>query len=116
MEALRYLPFLAPEGYVVTNTTPVLNVPNYPDIEAVLNEVKRRAYFVAIDADNVAAEIGNKRASNVVMLGAATPFILISPEKIETGIDLIFRNKGEEVVELNKKAFRAGLEFALQNR
>ena len=116
MEALRYLPFLAPEGYVVTNTTPVLNVPNYPDIEAVLNEVKRQACFVAIDADKVAAEIGNKRASNVVMLGAATPFIQISPEKIETGIDLIFRNKGEEVVELNKKAFRAGLEFALQNR
>jgi len=116
MEALRYLPFLAPKGYVVTNTNPVLNVPNYPDIEAVLDEIKCQARFVAIDADRVAAEVGNKRASNVVMLGAATPFIQISPKKIETGINLIFRNKGEEVVELNKKAFRAGLEFALQNR
>ncbi len=116
MESLRYLPFLAPEGYVVTNTTPFLNVPNYPDIDEVLNEIKRQARFVAIDADKVAAEIGNKRASNVVMLGAAAPFIQISPEKIESGIDLIFGKKGEAVVDLNKKAFRAGLEFAMQNR
>lgn len=116
MESLRYLPYLASEGYVVTNTTPFLNVPNYPDIDEVLSEIKRQTRFVAIDADKVAAEIGNKRASNVVMLGAAAPFIQISPEKIEYGIDLIFGKKGEAVVDLNKNAFRAGLEFAMQNR
>lgn len=116
MEALRYLPFLSPEGYVVSNTTPFQNIPNYPDLEAVLAEIKKQPRFVAIDADKVAAEIGNKRASNVVMLGAAAPFINLSADKIEAGISSIFGRKGEEVVELNKKAFRAGLEFALANR
>ena len=115
MEALRYLPFLSPEGYVVSNTTPFQNIPNYPDLEAVLAEIKKQPRFVAIDADKVAAEIGNKRASNVVMLGAAAPFIHLSADKIEAGISSIFGRKGEEVVELNKKAFRAGLDFALAN-
>ncbi len=116
MEALRYLPFLSPEGYVVTNTTAFQNISNYPDVDAVLAEIKKQPRFVAIDADKVAAEIGNKRASNVVMLGAAAPFINLSADKIEKGIASIFGKKGEEVVELNRKAFRAGLEFALSNK
>ena len=116
MEALRYLPFLSPDGYIVTNTTPFINVPNYPDVEKLMEEVRKQPRFVAIDADQMATEIGNKRASNMVMLGAAAPFIDIEPEKIEAGIESIFKRKGEEVVELNLKAFRAGYQFALKNR
>ncbi len=116
MEALRYLPFLSRKGYIVTNTTPVINVPNYPELDAILNEIRKQAHFVAINADEIAGEIGNKRASNMVMLGAATPFVNISPEKIEAGIAAIFCKKGEEVVEMNRKAFKAGLLFAMENR
>lgn len=116
MEALRYLPFLSRKGYIVTNTTPVINVPNYPELDAILNEIRKQAHFVAINADEIAGEIGNKRASNMVMLGAATPFVNISPEKIEAGITAIFSKKGEEVVEMNRKAFKAGLLFAMENR
>ncbi|WP_167611843.1 indolepyruvate oxidoreductase subunit beta [Maribellus sediminis] len=116
MEALRYLPYLSPTGYVVTNTTPVLNIPNYPELEAVLAEITKQAQHVAIDADEIAGEIGNKRASNMVMLGAAAPFVHIHADKIEAGISRIFAKKGEAVVDLNIKAFRAGLQFALDNR
>ncbi len=116
MEALRYLPFLSSEGYVVTNTTPFINIPNYPEVESVLAEIKKQPHFVAIDADKIAEEIGNKRASNMVMLGAATPFIELDPEKILAGIEHIFSRKGEEVVEMNRKAFKAGREFALANK
>lgn len=116
MEALRYLPFLAKHAYVVTNITPVLNVPNYPNIDEVLSEIKRQPRYVAVDADKIAAEIGNKRASNMVMLGAAAPFVHIDAEKIEAGIERIFANKGREVVDLNKRAFQAGMQFALQKR
>ena len=116
MEALRYLPFLSKKGYLVTNTTPFNKIANYPNIEDILNEIKRQAFFIAIDADKIAKEIGNQRASNVVMLGAATPFIQISPEKIEDGIVHIFKKKGDDIVELNLKAFRAGRAFALENK
>lgn len=116
MEALRYLPFLSPEGYVVSNTTPFLNIPNYPQLDDILAEIEKQPHFVSIDADALAAKMGNKRASNVVMLGAATPFIQIAPEKIETAIKGIFAKKGDEVVALNRKAFNAGLDYALKNR
>ena len=50
------------------------------------------------------------------MLVAATPFIQITPEKIEAGIERVFGKKGEAVVNLNLEAFRAGRKFALENK
>ncbi len=116
MEALRYLPFLKKDGYIVTNTTPFKNIPNYPADEEIMAELKKQPRCIAIDADIIAEEMGNRRASNMVMLGAATPFIHIAPEKIEAGIERIFGRKGEEVVQLNLKAFRAGMQFSLDNK
>jgi indolepyruvate ferredoxin oxidoreductase beta subunit len=116
MEALRYLPFLTKTGYLVTNTTPFENIVNYPDVDGILKEVKKQPRFIAIDADAIAKEIGNRRASNMVMLGASTPFINITPEKIEAGIERVFKKKGEDVVQINLKAFRAGRQFALDNK
>ena len=78
-------------------------------------EVRKQPRSIAIDADKIAEEIGNKRVSNVVILGAATPFIQIAPEKIEAGIKRIFDKKGDTIVEMNLKAFHAGRQFALEN-
>lgn len=116
MESLRYLPFLSETGYVVTNTTPFVNIPNYPDVEKVMEEIKKQPRFIAIDADRIAKEIGNARASNMVMLGAASPFLDIEYDKIKAGIKAIFSRKGEEVVALNIEALEAGRKFALENK
>jgi indolepyruvate ferredoxin oxidoreductase beta subunit len=116
MESLRYLPFLSETGYLVTNTTPFVNIPNYPELENVLAEIRRHPRFIAIDADAIAKEVGNTRASNMVMLGAATPFIDIEFSKIEEGIRTIFERKGEAVVNLNLEALRRGRKFAEENR
>ena len=115
MEVLRYLPFLKPDGYIVTNTTPFQNIDNYPNSDEIIAEVRKQPRHVAIDADDIASEIGNKKVSNTVMLGAATPFIQIAPEKIEEGIKHVFGKKGSEIVSLNIDAFRAGRQFALKN-
>ena len=116
MESLRYLPYLSSEGYVVTNITPYVNIVNYPDIGTVLDEIKRLPRYVAIDAEAIAKEIGNAKTSNMVMLGAATPFIDLALQSIENGIRAIFGRKGEEMVSLNLNALYAGREFALANR
>ncbi|MDP2339020.1 MAG: indolepyruvate oxidoreductase subunit beta [Bacteroidota bacterium] len=116
MESLRYLPYLSETGYLVTNITPFVNIPNYPDIEKVLEEIRRLPRYIAIDADAIAKEAGNSRASNMVMLGAASPFIDIEYSKIEDGIRTIFARKGEDVVNLNLEALRRGREFAQANR
>lgn len=116
MEGLRYLPYLAKDGWLVTNTTPFNNIPNYPEVDDILKEVKKIPNHIALDADAIAKEIGSARSSNIVMLGAATPFIDLPFEKIEDGIRQLFARKGEEVVEVNLKALRAGREFSEKNR
>ncbi|MCE1198550.1 MAG: indolepyruvate oxidoreductase subunit beta [Marinilabiliales bacterium] len=116
LESLRYLPFLSDEGYVITNTTPYVNIPDYPDVEKVMEAIRALPRVIAIDAEEVAREAGNVKASNMVMLGAASPFIELSAESLEEGIRAIFGRKGEEVVNLNLRAFRAGRAFANQKR
>jgi len=115
MEALRYLPFLAHSGYLVTNTTPFINIPDYPEMDALLAEIKKIPHHIALNADEIAAEVGTKRASNIVMLGAATPFIDISIESFEIGIQKIFQSKGDKIIQTNIEALKAGRDFTLKN-
>lgn len=108
MEALRYLPYLAEDGWIVTNSEPFVNIPNYPELDSVKAELSKVKNLVMLDVDRIAKECGNARAANMVLLGAASPFLGMDADKIEAGIERIFSKKGAEVVELNVKALRAG--------
>lgn len=61
--------------------------------------------------DAMSKEVATARASNMVLLGAAAPFIDMEVEKIEDGIRTVFGAKGENIVETNIKAFRAGYDY-----
>lgn len=113
MEALRYLPYLAPDGWIVTNSEPFVNIPDYPEMERVMAELKRVKNLVVLNVDAIAKDCGNPRAANMVLLGAASPYLEMEQDKVEDGIRRIFGRKGEEVVELNIKALRAGRAVAL---
>lgn len=112
MESLRYLPYLNKEGWLVTNSQPFINIPNYPDLEKVKAELGKLPHKVVLDVEAIAKEAGSMRAANIVMLGAATPFLGIEYEKIEDGVRSIFARKGEEIVAMNLKALKAGYELA----
>ncbi len=112
MESLRYLPMLAPDGWLVTNTTPYVNITNYPEIESVLNAVKAFPNNIAIDANKIATEIGQKKSANMVILGAASLFVGIEYNELEKAIKKLFRSKGEEIVTVNLQALNAGRDFA----
>ena len=116
MEALRYLPFLAPDGWIVTNTTPFVNIPNYPDQEALLAELRSRKNVILLDVDAAAKAVGNPRGSNIALLGACSGILGIEADKLEAGIRDIFSRKGEAVVEANLAAFRAGVSGAETTR
>lgn len=112
MESLRYLPYLNKEGWLVTNSQSFINIPNYPDLEKVKAELDKLPHKVVLDVEAIAKEAGSMRAANIVMLGAATPFLGIEYEKIEDGVRSIFARKGEEIVAMNLKALKAGYELA----
>lgn len=108
MESLRYLPYLAKEGWLVTNTKPFININNYPAPELILTEIKRLKNHIAIAADEIANSLGSLKSSNMVILGAASNFIDIPSESFEKSITQIFHNKGTAIVDFNIKAFNEG--------
>lgn len=110
MEALRYLPYLAPDGWIIANKTPFKNIAVYPEEEKVYAEIRKFANHVLIDADTLAKDVKAPRAMNIVMLGAASEHLGFSPVEIETAINTIFGRKGEQVVESNLRALKAGLD------
>ena len=112
MESLRYLEWLSADGWVVTNTVPVVNIPNYPNQTALEAELASLPHVVRLDADALAREASSPRSANMALLGAAAPLLDIEPAKLEEGIRAIFARKGEAVVEANLAAFRAGYETA----
>lgn len=114
MEALRYLPYLSEQGWVVTNTNPFVNIDNYPELKEVERELAQCPNVVAFDMDQMAKEMLSPRSSNMILLGAASPFIAIEAEKIEAAIAAVFGRKGEKIVSQNIEAFRAGRQYATQ--
>ncbi|MDL2224451.1 indolepyruvate oxidoreductase subunit beta, partial [Bacteroidales bacterium OttesenSCG-928-M06] len=99
MEALRYLQYLKKDGWVVTNSKPFENIPNYPEIEKIIEAYNSIPNKKIIDVDQIAKDLGASRSSNMVLLGAASPYLNIDFDKLENGIRHIFGRKGEEVVE-----------------
>lgn len=108
MEALRYLPWLASDGWVITNTVPLVNIPDYPDAGALRRELEALPHAVTLDIDALAKAAASPRSANMVLLGAAAPFLDIDAAKLEAGIRDIFARKGDAIVEMNLAAFRAG--------
>ena len=117
MEALRYLPWLSPEGWIITNTTPFVNIPDYPDPDKLNAELGRLPHVIALDVDAIAKDLGSPRSANMVLLGATAAVLSIrDADKLRAGIRRIFARKGEDVVETNIRAFDAGLQFSLKNK
>ena len=114
MEALRYVPYLNDGGWIVTSSNPFRNIENYPEIEDIYKELHTHKNLILIDSEKIASKIGNKLASNIVMLGAATPFIDMSYESIENGVRKIFERKGERIINKNFEALKAGREASLE--
>ena len=109
MEALRYLPYLKPDGWIVSSSKPFVNIPNYPDIEEVLSQVKSISNHLLIDVEALAKEVGAPvQAANMVLLGAAIPMLGIDHDKIIDGVKRIFARKGEAIVATNVAAIEAG--------
>ncbi len=112
MEAIRYIQYLAPDGIVVTAKEAFRNISNYPD-EALIFNALHGIKSICVDAESIAREAGNARATNIAILGAAAKFTGISHERYNEALQSLFASKGEDVVALNRKAFELGSHLSL---
>ena len=108
LEALRYVDYLAPEGRIITSSTPFVNIPDYPPLEQVLAAVRGFKGSVIVDSGALAAEAGSPRSQNMVMLGAASPFLVLGEAQLREVITQLFSPKGNALVAANLKAFELG--------
>ena len=110
MEALRYLPYLEKEGWVVTSANLFKNIPNYPDEEELMRTLNTLPRVVQLEIEDIAKENNIPKCANVILLGMAAKFIeILSPEQLRESIGRVFASKGEKIVEMNKQAFDIGL-------
>ena len=108
MEALRYVPWLKPDGWVITSSTPFVNIPNYPDMELINADLARLPHVISIDIERMAKDNGVPRSANVILLGAAQKALGLEYEKLEAAIRSVFARKGDAIVEANIKALALG--------
>ena len=107
---LRYLPFLAKDGWIITSSTPFINIPNYPDIETIKADLQKINNVIMLDIEQAAKDNGVPRSANVILLGAAQKALGIEYDKLEDAIRRVFGRKGEAIVEANIKALAIGKE------
>ncbi|MDR2662277.1 MAG: indolepyruvate oxidoreductase subunit beta [Treponema sp.] len=108
LESLRYLSWLSPSGAVVTAMEPFVNIPNYPDLAEVHAAVKSLPKHSLVDAAALAKKAGLARAVNMVMVGAASPYLPVKAAVLENTIEEAFAAKDPKLAETNKLAFNLG--------
>ena len=110
MEALRYLPFLNENGWIITSSTPFVNIPNYPEMDVIKADLAKVKNVIVIDIEQLAKDNGVPRSANVILLGAAQKALGIEYDKLEAAIRRVFGRKGDAVVDANIKALAIGRE------
>ena len=108
LEVMRYRHYLRPGGWVVTSTTPYVNIPDYPETQTLLTDLAELENIVMVDTAHFARAAGNLRSQNMVAVGAASPLLDFDEERLLAFVEQLFSRKGEKIVAVNKRAFAFG--------
>jgi indolepyruvate ferredoxin oxidoreductase beta subunit len=110
LEAARWLPYLKPDGILITSTQKIDPMPvimgkaEYP--EGILEDIKAKGVkVIAVDALELAEEAGSAKSTNVVLLGVAAHFLGFDKEMWK---QVVRDNVPPKTVEVNEKAFELG--------
>ena len=80
--------------------------------DRVLEAVRKAPRSVVVDSEKLAKEAGTVKAQNIVLLGAASSFLILKEASLLRTIDDLFRGRGPTVLEANLKAFALGKKAA----
>jgi indolepyruvate ferredoxin oxidoreductase beta subunit len=114
LEALRYLSYLKKDGHIIVNTQKIDPMPvitgaaAYPD--GIIDALKDAgANVVAIDALSIATQCGSSKAVNIVLVGVMAKKMGLHPDLFLAAIERLVK---PQFIEMNKKAFTLGYDFA----
>ena len=94
----------------MATTESLRNIPNYPEEEALMQELNSLPQVASLPIEDVAKENNLPKSANVVLLGMAAKYIeILTPEQLRESIARVFASKGEKIVEANQQAFDLGL-------
>ncbi len=108
LEVERYWNMLSPDGWVVSNVTPYVNIPDYPPEDELLDQLTSYPHAVLVDAGAIAKAAGSLKAQNMAVLGAASPLLDFTDDQLLEFVDVLFSRKGDRIVQLNERAYRYG--------
>ena len=97
----KYEDTVAPDGYLVINTSMVNRKAKRTDI-----------HVLEVPGTELAEELGNKRFANIIILGALmakTNFLKI--ESVEKGLKKSLSGKKADLLDINKQALRKGIDY-----
>jgi indolepyruvate ferredoxin oxidoreductase beta subunit len=116
IEALRWLDYLKPGGDVIVNyqqippASTIFGSDQYPSHDEILSALKKVAERVLyVEGTRIADELGNSRATNSVLLGTLSTMLDISQEQ---WLEVLLKRVPSKAIDLNKKAFLAGIDAA----
>lgn len=96
----RFEQRLKPHGLLIMNTSLIKNLPERSDIKT-----------IGIKATDIAKELGNSQAANMVMLGALIAETgIINLSTVSTVLKEIAPAHKKRLIPLNEKAYKKGLE------
>jgi indolepyruvate ferredoxin oxidoreductase beta subunit len=108
LESLRYARMLRPDGWIVTDVTPLRNLADYPQADRLFEVLFSAPRLIAVNAAALARKAGMVKANNMVMLGAAASLLPLPPPLVEKHLRALFAAKGERIANANLQAFRMG--------
>ncbi len=108
LESLRYVEYLKPEGKLITASKPYLNIPDYPEINDILEKIIALPQGTVIEAEKLAKQAGSTRAVNMVLVGTLTKELPFQDENIKKAVEELFLRKGKKIVEINLRAIELG--------
>lgn len=108
VEGLRYLSWLKPDGILVSAAEAFVNIPNYPELDTIHAAIRSLPRSLLVAAEALAKTAGNSKAVNMVLVGAALPFLPVKPETVAAAVSEIFGRKDTALVEINMKALEMG--------
>ena len=114
LEAIRFIGGIRPGAMVLINDYEIIPItvssgdgkyPGMEEVRAAFEPITDKVYCVK--GVEIAEELGNAKAANVVLLGALSKILEVDAE---IWLDVIVARVPSKFVELNRKAFQAGRE------